>query len=185
MEGVGIAYVLCALLYMMACIMDGPDVKPLWKKWVGVKLSDLANYFDPEFCRKVNTCPYPKKYIAAKEYIRLLKHELQLFHTRTKIPLQETRFDAVRIESNPVEITEDELFHAYESERFARERGYEHLIPKWETVDGIVSIAKENVAKSILDAIKQNEFINIEVVKDSYRQSIVVRGWLDVGRKRA
>jgi hypothetical protein len=164
--------------------MDGPDVKPLWKKRLGLKLADTALRFYPIHYCKIENCIYPKKYRSALVEIDELKSRLESLSIKTKIPLQVEMYDSVRIEANPVEITEDELFHAYESERFARERGYEHLLPKWETVDGLVSIAKENVAKSILDAIKQNEFINTEVVKDSYRPFIVVRGWLDVGRKR-
>jgi len=33
------------LLYMTACIMDGPDVKPLWRRWLGGKLERWADKF--------------------------------------------------------------------------------------------------------------------------------------------
>lgn len=31
------------VLYTLACIADGPDVKPKWKKWLGKKLEKMAN----------------------------------------------------------------------------------------------------------------------------------------------
>jgi len=36
------------ILYTIACCMDGPDLKPLWKKWLGKKLYHKAKYFWPE-----------------------------------------------------------------------------------------------------------------------------------------
>ncbi len=36
------------ILYTIACCMDGPDLKPLWKTWLGKKLYDKAKYFWPE-----------------------------------------------------------------------------------------------------------------------------------------
>lgn len=37
------------VLYTIACCMDGPDLKPIWKKWLGKKLYHKAKYFWPEF----------------------------------------------------------------------------------------------------------------------------------------
>ena len=36
------------ILYTIACCMDGPDLKPLWKTWLGKKLYHKAKYFWPE-----------------------------------------------------------------------------------------------------------------------------------------
>lgn len=36
------------ILYTIACCMDGPDLKPIWKKWLGKKLYHKAKYFWPE-----------------------------------------------------------------------------------------------------------------------------------------
>lgn len=35
------------ILYTIACCMDGPDLKPIWKKWLGKKLYNKAKYFWP------------------------------------------------------------------------------------------------------------------------------------------
>ena len=35
------------LLYTLACIADGQDVKPKWKKWLGGKLEKMANKYYP------------------------------------------------------------------------------------------------------------------------------------------
>ena len=36
------------ILYTIACCIDGPDLKPLWKTWLGKKLYHKAKYFCPE-----------------------------------------------------------------------------------------------------------------------------------------
>lgn len=36
------------ILYTIACCMDGPDLKPIWKTWLGKKLYHKAKYFWPE-----------------------------------------------------------------------------------------------------------------------------------------
>ena len=35
------------VLYTLACIADGPDVKPIWKKWLGKRLEKMANKYYP------------------------------------------------------------------------------------------------------------------------------------------
>ena len=35
------------VLYTLACIADGPDVKPIWKKWLGKRLERMANKYYP------------------------------------------------------------------------------------------------------------------------------------------
>lgn len=35
------------VLYTLACIADGPDVKPKWKKWLRKKLEKMANRYYP------------------------------------------------------------------------------------------------------------------------------------------
>lgn len=47
MSVLGTAYTICGIIFLMACVMDGQDVKPLWKKNVGNRLEKLSNYFYP------------------------------------------------------------------------------------------------------------------------------------------
>lgn len=182
---IAITYITLGILYTIACVMDGSDVKPLWKKWLGVKLAALADYYDPEFCRKVDKCPYPKKYLAAKEDIRLLKAELNSYRNKPCIPLelQETRFDNVKLESN-ICISESDVFEAMREMEMARMYGISHMIPAWRIVDGLVERCKQNVVNGIFETIKRENLVNIEVDKESRRPAIIVRGWLYVGRKR-
>ena len=35
------------ILYTTGCCLDGPDLKPVWKKWLGKKLYNKAKYFSP------------------------------------------------------------------------------------------------------------------------------------------
>ena len=41
------AYIILSILYMLACIADGPDVKPRWKKWLGKRLETISNSLYP------------------------------------------------------------------------------------------------------------------------------------------
>ena len=36
------------ILYTTGCCLDGPDLKPIWKTWLGKKLYHKAKYFWPE-----------------------------------------------------------------------------------------------------------------------------------------
>lgn len=42
-----IAIFVLFVLYTLACIADGPDVKPVWKKWLGKRLEKMANRYYP------------------------------------------------------------------------------------------------------------------------------------------
>ena len=39
------------ILYTLACIADGQDVKPIWKRWLGGKLEQYADRLKPiDYC---------------------------------------------------------------------------------------------------------------------------------------
>lgn len=181
MTSIGIAYIVCGIVYLIACIMDGQDVKPLWKKWLGVKLANVADYYYPiDYCNR-DKCFYPKRYRTALKNNRELRGQLQLLQTRANIPLQQTTFDAVRIESN-ICIGEDEVFRANSETEMARRYGYP--IPARRTVDGLVENGRQNILDAICTTIKKENVVNIDIDKESRYPAILMRGWLYVGRKR-
>ena len=60
MIGFGITYIVCGILYTIACVMDGQDVKPLWNRWAGKKLEKAANYFSPiKYVTETKYVPMP------------------------------------------------------------------------------------------------------------------------------
>ena len=48
------------ILYTIMCCMDGPDLKPIWKKWLGKKLYHKAKYFWPELAYMLAPIEPPK-----------------------------------------------------------------------------------------------------------------------------
>ena len=41
----GIIYIILSVVYIICCILDGPDLKPIWKKYVGIKLYNIHKKF--------------------------------------------------------------------------------------------------------------------------------------------
>lgn len=79
------------ILYTLACIADGQDVKPLWKRWLGRKLEKMADSLHPiDYCIPA-ACKFGNR-----------------FRTPEYHP---TTFDSARIEKN-VMITECQLAEA-------------------------------------------------------------------------
>ena len=90
------------------------------------------------------------------------------------------RFDVEKIESRMV-LTENELFRARMVEDEARRHGMPlHLIPRRETVDGMIDDVKKHCVNEILKLAQSR--IDLEVRKDDCRGEIVIDGVLYVGR---
>ena len=175
-------YITLGILYMLACIADGQDVKPIWKRWLGLKLADIADGFYPiDFCHR-DTCKYYKGLRKAQKDVRELKHRLDVFQTARPIPVQQSYLALDKIESRMV-ISEGDVFRArcreHEAERIGMPK---HMLPKWETVDGLVEETKRRCVDSILKAAETR--ITLEVEKERFYPEIAVLGTLYVGRKR-
>lgn len=165
---IAIIYITLGILYMLACITDGQDVKPLWKRWLGGKLEGWADNLKPiNYCNR-SECKYWQSY--------------QLNDCRTRYEIPQVRFDAEKIEARMV-LTEDELFRARIIEDEARRHGMPlHFIPRRETVDGMIDDLKKNCVNDILKLAKSH--ITVDVRKDECRGEIVIDGMLYVGKKR-
>lgn len=151
---IGIAYIACGIVYMMASIMDGQDIKPLWKKWLGKRLEKAANRF------------FPIEYVIDTKYI----------HVPSPSPFERCSydhmtFDAQKIESNYL-ITEQELFELYMRMPFGNK----------DVVERIITERKKACIRAIFD--KVSDYVSYEVDRESHRPSIIVRAWLYVGKKR-
>lgn len=175
------------ILYTIACIMDGQDVKPLWKKWLGCKLEIMANELKPIRYCNYNLCGFYKDAVytlpmVREQYQQLLKNisMMNALDARPKIFISD--YDIKNIEQGFI-LGESELYEA----RMHEEMANRHGIPSWEipcdmTVDGIVTNAKNRCLLSIIDSAKQ--FVTIEEDRESHFPDIIVRGTLHVGVKR-
>ena len=144
------------VLYMTACIMDGPDVKPLWKRWFGSKLESYADRLKP-----INYCNTGKCKFA----------QIAFEHSR-----QNTRLIACERC-----IKESEFMRAMSDEQFARR--YHYPIPPSHTVDGLVENAKREIVRSLLSTAES--YINIEVHKEEHFPTIYVYGSMYVGKNKS
>lgn len=164
MTSIGIAYIVCGFVYLIACVMDGPDLKPRWKKWLGGRLERLANYY------------YPINYVCKIRYKTRWKTREVPVHLP---PIEVTTYDIKKIEQAFL-LREGDLFEARMHEDMARRSGM--FFPPMMTVDGIVARTKEKCLYSVIDAVKP--FITIEEDRDSNYPEIIVRGSICVGVKR-
>lgn len=144
------------ILYTLACIADGQDVKPLWKRWLGRKLEKMADSLHPiDYCIP-SVC----------------KHRL-----RSRIPdIHPTTFDSARIEKN-VMISEYQLAQA------AIRANFGEPFPEYEYTK-LIEDGKRVCIREIEKVIEEYNLVNIVIDSDSDRPNIIIRGWLIVGRKR-
>ena len=153
---IAIIYITLGILYTVACVMDGQDVKHLWKRWLGSKLESYADRLKP-----INYCNTGKCKFA----------QIAFEHSR-----QNTRLIA-----SERCINEGELMRAMSDEQFARR--YHYPIPPSHTVDGLVENAKREIVRSLLSTAES--YINIEVRKEEHFPTIYVYGSMYVGKNKS
>ena len=81
------------VLYTIACCMDGQDLKPIWKRWLGVRLERMADSLYPidycvyKKCRFYNRAKYDLPMIQ-KQYETLIS-EISKMHSYITIIIKE------------------------------------------------------------------------------------------------
>lgn len=152
---IAIIYITLGVLYTVACVMDGQDVKPLWKRWLGSRLESYANKLKPiNYC---NTCKCKFAQIAYEQP-----------SWKTQLIAKEYR------------IGESEMMQALRDEQFAKHSRFP--LPPSRTVDGLVENAKRQIVRSLLSTAES--YITIEVNKEKHYPTIYLYGSLYVGRKQ-
>lgn len=140
--------------------MDGQDIKPLWKKWVGNKLEKAANYF------------FPIKYVTetkvVKEYVPLPSPT-----PWERSDYDHVTFDAVKVASQAM-ITEGDLLMAY------RHMPYQ----KSDFMNMVINENKSECFNAIFRKIAAENVVNFEIDRETARPNIIVRAWLYVGKKK-
>ena len=174
------------VLYTLACIADGPDVKPLWKRRLGLKLERWADSLKPiDYCRR-NFCKYYKSSQLVNEYQKrcevLLEEIYKINALNTRPTLIISNYDIKEIEENCI-IRESELHVAYYHEQMAKRYGYPpYMMHRGITVDGIVEEVSFKCVDKILETAKA--FVRVDVDRESHYPEIIVRGSLHIGVKR-
>lgn len=154
----GTAYIICGILYTIACVMDGQDVKPLWKKWVGKKLEKASNYF------------FPIKYVTETKYKYVPIEPPSPFE---RCDYDHLTFDAQKIASEAI-ITESDIMSGYMRQPYRHDVFVEHLI----------AARKRDCLHAIFNMIAENNLVNFDVDRKSAFPNVIVRAWSYVGKKR-
>jgi len=118
---------------MVACVLDGQDVKPLWKKALGKWLERASNYF------------YPIEYYARTEH--------------QPIYIEEATFCAVKVESR-IYLSESDVCEARMQEEIAHRNGMP--CPPRYTVDFMVKEAKKRCLQELFEQAKQAVTIEVD-----------------------
>lgn len=144
------------VLYTLACIADGPDVKPIWKQWLGGKLESYANKLKP-ICYCI-----PSNCVLAKKAMNV----------------PQIRFVSEVIEVN-ILLDESEMYHAtiYEEEC----RKHSTFAPRSLSRKYKIEEGKKKCFDSI--ARRLQPYIDFKLDEDSYYPGVVVSGRLIVGKK--
>ena len=160
METFGTLYIVCGIIYTIACITDGQDVKPLWKRWVGKNLEKASNYF------------FPIKYVTetkvVKEYVPVPSPT-----PWQRCDYDHLTFDAVKVQSNAM-ITESDLMMAFMHTHYQKK----------DVVELLINENKSKCFNAIFRKIAAEDVVNFDVDKETARPNILVRAWLYVGKKR-
>lgn len=179
-----LVFMTTVVLYTVASCMDGPDLKPRWKKWLGMKLEGYANELKPiDYCLR-DRCKFYNKatydlpmYI--KQYEKLIHNIAKMNALNSSPCVFISNYDVKKIEK-AFRLSENELFEARMQEEWARQGG--RMVPSFLTVDGIVARYKEFCVKSVLDAVKP--FITIEEDRKIHYPDIMIRGNIYVGIRK-
>lgn len=162
MGTLGILYLVFGILYLLACIADGQDVKPIWKRWLGGKLERYADRLKPiDYCNRF-CCMYYQEANSRRNTVMMPRN-------------------SVRIEGH-VLIGESEVFDAHIREERMRRNGRADLIPAIGGINELVERAKKSCVREILHEIEKNNLIDIRVNTESRFPEITVDGYVYVGQ---
>lgn len=153
---IGLAYITIGILYILVCIMDGQDIKPIWKKWVGKKLEKAAN------------CFFPIKYVTETRYLPMPSPT-----PYERCDYDRLTFDAQRVQSE-VMITEDDLMMA------SRHMPYQYD----DIAQRLIAERKRQCRSAIYDMIYAKNAITFEVDSETRFPAIIVRAWMYIGKRR-
>lgn len=132
------------VLYTIACVMDGQDVKPKWKNWLGGKLESMANDLKPiKYC-------LPHSKLCPK------------WESPFERAIYQNDVAGLQMLGASCVLEEQELYEARLNEHLAKVRGG-IPIPSFMTVSGLVDDAKRRCVEAILNEIKKSGLIDIEI----------------------
>ena len=188
METIGIIYVVLGILYTIACCMDGQDLKPRWKHWLGVRLEGYADSLKPidycvrDKCKFYNRATYDFPMVQ-KQYEELLGSVARMNALNSRPTVFMHNFDAVPVESRMM-LSEGDISEARMYQDMMRQHGIpDWQIPRHKNVSFMVEEAKEKCVRNLLNEAKQ--FASVEVDEESHWPGIIITAKMMVGKSRS
>ena len=180
---IAIIYITLGILYTIACVMDGPDIKPLWKRWLGSKLEAQAIKFKRiDYCNMGQCCYHRMATVDLPQYeeryLEMIRRfaEINAINARPTIFIPDT-LEQKRIEYI-VEIGEDDLFRAFARNAMRGGRSYGKSYEK----EILIEKAKEVCFGKLMEACKP--FVEFKIMDDEWKPGIRVCGAIEVGIKK-
>lgn len=173
---------------MIACIMDGPDVKPLWKKWLGTKLANVANYYyRTDRCAHTD-CYWYKSYRQAQIDNEILNRQLQKMQDCFCDMYAKNAYPTIYLNNSDMQLIEEkiildewEVFRAIRDEEIERKYGDGYMLPHTSGIDLLVERTKNMCFKRIVDRLRDTKMVSYSVDKDSKAPAIIVSGCMLAG----
>ena len=153
------------ILYTIGCCLDGPDLKPKWKKQLGRKLERMANNLKPiNYCNPHSRlCPnWVNPMVDALNYYRRNK-DLQ-------------KLDCYVI------LRDSQLRDARINERLAERNGGVKSLPLYMTVSGVIEDAKRRCMEELFMNVRRQGLIQFQVDEESDFPNVIVKAVLYVGK---
>lgn len=153
------------ILYTTGCCLDGSDLKPKWKKWLGEKLERMANNLKP-----INYCnPHsrlcPKRVNPMVDALNYYRRNEDLQKLDSYVILRDSQLRDARI-----------------NERLAERNGGVQSLPPYMTVSGVIEDAKRRCREELFMYVRRQELIKFQVDEESDFPNVIVKAVLYVGK---
>ena len=153
------------ILYTTGCCLDGSDLKPKWKKWLGGKLERMANSLKPiNYCNPHSRlCPkWVNPMVDALNYYRR-NEDLQKLYSY-------------------VILRDSQLRDARKNELLAERNGGVQSLPPYMTVSGVIEDAKRRCMEELFMYVRRQGLIKFQVDEERDSLNIIVSAVLYVGK---
>ena len=159
------------VMYTLACVADGPDVKPLWKRWLGEKLLNASqHYIRFSICNGSRFCVHVNHSMESVDQYKRMVDALQK-HIYRMAALNPSSICVLR---SSVKISESDLHDIYVRTKPMGELYFE--AEKQRAVRHAVEVCKNK----ILDGLSKGFAFDVE--QDERTKAITIHGSLVINR---
>ena len=159
------------VMYTLACVADGPDVKPLWKRWLSHRLLRASqNLTGVVVCNGPYICRHVSRIKDSEKRYKALSMELQSQIHR----MIATRADGIFVIRGDVQISEGDLHDIYIRTKPMGDLYFE--AEKQRAVRHAVEVCKNK----ILDGLSKGFAFDVE--QDERTKAITIHGSLVINR---